>query len=111
MIAHPRSIDLFHESSTTLFINETNRTAIQNHKTIIVGLNTFIKKDLKFICLVNLDKNDLSSSHSFCQDFSIHHNKMAIGDKIINIHKYIILIIAKTHRIIISIENIIVVHH
>jgi hypothetical protein len=110
-VAQFNSNVFFAELITTLFINETKRTAIQNHKTITVGLNTLMKNDLKFICFINLDTNDLSSLHNFCHDFSIHHNNTANGDKMINIHKYIILIKASTHNTSISIANIIVVHH
>ena len=96
-------------SIITAFIKATNITDTHSHSTTIVGLNTFIKNDLKFICFINVEINDLSSH--FHHDCCIHRNKIAIGDIIINIHKYNILINAKTHRTNISTVNTIVVHH
>jgi hypothetical protein len=53
------------------------------------------------------DSFNISLSSIFC----IHRNNTAIGAIIINIHKYIILINARTHKTSISIANTTVVHH
>jgi hypothetical protein len=112
ILAHLASKVLHQEcSNITPFINDTKIRATQNHKTTNVGLNTFTKNVLKFICFVNLLKKDLSHPNVFSLAFSIHHINTANGDTTINIHRYKILINASTHKAIISIANITVVPH
>ena len=114
IFTHSKSISFIHSHLPfiTALIKETNITVIQIPKTIMAGLKTFIKKDLKFICLVNHHRNENIHSHQiFSPDFPIHRNNTAIGDKIINIHKYNNLINANTQITTISMEYIIVVHH
>jgi hypothetical protein len=100
-------------SISTHFINAANSIANQMKKTIIVGLNTLTKNDLKLICFVKTPKNHFQLPHEslIIHDFSIQNNRTAIGDKTINIHKYIILINARIQKTHISIEYTIVVHH